>query len=149
MSDFYQFAPMAKTSKGEPLFTYDTLDTFEKAVEQFNIWTDHYHYDIVEAWIDITNNGEKVKTIHLQRAWVPINEEEVQDPHPEFMGRQLRDIVTEKLPQAVDANHRGGIVGCPGDYSFFSRAYNCNPLRTGDVGSCSKCWSQIYTGIQK
>ena len=35
MSDFYQFAPMAKTSKGKPLFTYDTLDTFEKAVKQF------------------------------------------------------------------------------------------------------------------
>ena len=145
MDDFYQFLPMAKTTKGEPLFTYNSVDTLEKAIEQFNIWTDHYHYDIVEAWVDVINNGERVKCIPFRKSWVPAdNTIESKEPHLEFIGKRLRQIISEQLPEALGEEYPGGVVGCPGDYTLFCAAYNCNK---GDTDSkCTKCWNQIYIG---
>ena len=70
MSDFFQYSPMARAKDGQVLFTYDSLDTLEEAVKQFDIWKDHYHYDIIEAWIDVSNHGNKVKTIRYKQKWV-------------------------------------------------------------------------------
>lgn len=63
--------PMAITEDGEKLFTYDSLFTIEKALNQFSIWEDHYNYNIKEAWIERTDG----KRIEVERRWVEVNED--------------------------------------------------------------------------
>ena len=59
------FWPMAVTSDGEKLFTYDSVFTLKKALEQFSIWEDHYGYKIKEAWVERTDG----KRINLEKRW--------------------------------------------------------------------------------
>lgn len=63
--------PMAIKEDGEKLFTYDSLCTIEKAMNQFSIWEDHYNYNIKEAWIERTD-GKRIK---VERRWVEVNED--------------------------------------------------------------------------
>lgn len=155
MSDFFQYSPMARTKDGQVLFTYDSMDTLEKAVKQFDIWTDHYHYDIKDAWVDITNHGKKVKTVNYTQKWVAEGETEVkpQEPYPEFIGRRLRDIILDKLPSAATDICHGGVAGCPSDYSYFNRTYDCTPDHAAydncSHESCTACWNQVYVGKDK
>lgn len=63
--------PMAITENGEKLFTYDSVFTVEKALEQFSIWADHYDYKIKEAWIERTDG----KRIEVERRWMEVKED--------------------------------------------------------------------------
>ena len=64
MAAFYY--PMAITEEGEKLFTYDSVLTVEKALQQFSIWENHYGYKLKEAWIDCTDGTR----IEAERRWV-------------------------------------------------------------------------------
>lgn len=155
MSDFFQYSPVARAKNGQVLFTYGSLDTLEEAVKQFDIWKDNYHYDIIEARVDITNHGEKVKTVNYTQKWVAEGETEVrpQEPYPEFIGRRLRDIILEKLPAVATDICHGGVAGCPSDYSYFNRTYDCTPDHAAHDNcsheSCTACWNQVYVGKDK
>lgn len=68
-----QYWPCAKyrDDNGEIklLFTYDSLLTPEKAMAVIVVnWKGYYKFDIVEAWIDVFENGEKIEVIK----WNPI-----------------------------------------------------------------------------
>lgn len=62
--------PKATTEDGEKLFTYDSVVTKEKALNQFSIWADHYGYKIKEAWIERTD-GKRIK---VERRWVEVTD---------------------------------------------------------------------------
>ena len=47
-----QYWPMAITEDGQKLFTYESATSISECVNQFEIWENHYHYKIKEAWID-------------------------------------------------------------------------------------------------
>lgn len=76
-----------------------------------------------------------------------------QEPYPEFIGRRLRDIILEKLPAAATDICHGGVAGCPSDYSYFNRTYDCTPNHTAyddcNHESCTACWNQVYVGKDK
>lgn len=63
MTDSVYYWPHAVTEDGEKLFTYDSLFTLGKALEQFSIWQDHYKYKIKEAWID-TTDGKRISVVN-------------------------------------------------------------------------------------
>jgi len=62
--------PRAVTEDGEQLFTYDSVFTKEKALNQFSIWQDHYGYKITEAWID-TTDGKRID-VRLEKRWTEV-----------------------------------------------------------------------------
>lgn len=65
------FWPLATTENGEKLFTYDSVFSVKKAMDQFSIWEDHYGYKIKDAWIERTDG----KRIRVERRWVEVNED--------------------------------------------------------------------------
>lgn len=75
------------------------------------------------------------------------------EPYPEFIGRRLRDIMTERLPQSILPGCEGGVAGCPSDYSYFNRNYDCTADHAAydncSHENCTACWNQIYTGSRK
>ena len=64
MAAFYY--PIAITEDSEKLFTYDSVSTVEKALQQFSIWENHYGYTLKEAWIGCTDGTR----IEAERRWV-------------------------------------------------------------------------------
>jgi hypothetical protein len=60
------FWPMARTNTGEKLCTRDSMPSIEKAIQQFAIWEEYYHYKIVEAWI-LT---KEKKRIDVEHRWI-------------------------------------------------------------------------------
>ena len=65
---------------------------------------------------------------------------------PEYMGKPLRNLVTDIYPKKVGWEFGAGVCGCPHDYPFFSRDYR---LCDTPGRQCSDCWDQIYTGYHK
>lgn len=51
----------------EKLFTTDPALTMQKALEQFSLWEGNF--SIIEAWIDVTEDGEKVDRLEVVRTW--------------------------------------------------------------------------------
>lgn len=65
------FYPMATaTDNGHPtnLFTYDSVTSIEKALNQFSIWEDGYGYQITEAWIHRTD-GKRIDVEKTTDGW--------------------------------------------------------------------------------
>lgn len=62
------YEPNAETKEGE-IFTQTAAHTLEEAIKQFNIWTEHYHYDIEEAWIIRREYGKENVRLNLERKW--------------------------------------------------------------------------------
>ena len=58
--------PMARTNTGEKLYNKDSAPTIEKAIRQFMLWEEYYHYKIVEAWI-LT---KEKKRIDVEHRWI-------------------------------------------------------------------------------
>lgn len=145
MSIEYTYAPMAKTADGNTLFLQNNTNSVSEAEIAFTTWADHYHYKITEAWIDVFSGDKKVNTIRYERRWVPEVKSRYEEPYPEFLGKTLRQIMTERLPSAIDETANGGIRGCPNDYAPFTEAYTC----IYRSGNCTECWNQIYEGKQK
>lgn len=150
MSEHYTYAPMAKTEDGQTLFTQHNVDRVHKAEEQFEIWENHYHYNLTEAWIDVYDGDQKVDTVFYDKSWVPTIRERIEDPHPELLGKTLRQIITDRLPSAITDLALGGVSGCPSDYALFSKEYDCTPNHSAyencSQDNCTACWNQIYGG---
>ena len=153
MSEHYTYAPMAETKDGQTLSIQDNLELLCKAEEQFEIWENHYHYRLVEAWIDIYDDDKKVNTIPYDKRWVPSMSERIEEPHPELLGKTLRQIIADRIPLAIIDSAQGGVAGCPSDYSPFSEGYNCNLDCSSDEAcnpdTCLACWNQVYKGVHK
>ena len=149
----YTYAPMAETKDGQTLSIQDNLELLCKAEEQFEIWENHYHYRLVEAWINIYDGDKKVNTVPYDKRWVPSVSERIEEPHPELLGKTLRQIIADRIPLAIIDSAQGGVAGCPSDYSPFSEEYNCTPDSSSDVDgnpyNCTACWNQVYEGVQK
>ena len=60
--------PMAMTKDGEKLFTQDAATSAEECYKQFDIWQNHYHYDIKEAWFDKHTKDGGIR-YHCSRVW--------------------------------------------------------------------------------
>ena len=59
--------PCAVLRDGERLFTTEGVRTLKRALQQFEIWEEHYKYhNIREAWIDQSDG----KRIILRKKWV-------------------------------------------------------------------------------
>ena len=68
---YWKHWPNAVTDTGEKLFTYDSCDSVEECLKQFDIWENHYHYKIADAWIDTVTLSSNVKsTVHYKKQWV-------------------------------------------------------------------------------
>lgn len=62
------YYPNAVTTDGEQLFTYEPAHSLGKALIQFDIWSEHYQYDIEKAWIVRMENGDAVR-MPVERKW--------------------------------------------------------------------------------
>ena len=60
--------PMAITDDGEKLFTTDAAFSVDECFEQFDIWANHYHCNIKEAWIDTYTDEGKARH-NCSRVW--------------------------------------------------------------------------------
>lgn len=153
MSEHHTYAPMAKTDDGHTLFVQNNVELVSKAEEQFEIWENHYHYTLVEAWIDVYDGDQKVNTVSYDKRWIPTVKERIEEPYPELLGKTLRQIVADRLPSAITDLSQGGVSGCPSDYSLFSREYDCTPDHAAyencSHDNCTACWNQVYEGVQK
>jgi hypothetical protein len=153
MSKHYTYAPWAKTTEGYTLFVQENMELMCKAEEQLELWENHYHYNLTEAWVDVYDGDQKVNTILYDKRWVPTVKEKIEEPHPELLGKTLRQIVTDSLPSAITDLAQGGVSGCPSDYTLFSREYDCTPNHTlyenRSQDTCTTCWNQVYEGVQK
>ena len=69
-NDMITYCPMAKIKpkyEGDPmdtLFTNDSCLSFMTAVAAFSVWKSS-GYDMIEAWIDMYDGDEKVKTFPI------------------------------------------------------------------------------------
>lgn len=148
MSRYYTYAPMAETENGQTLFTQHNVEQMRKAEKQFEIWEDRYHYKLTKAWIDVYDGDQKVNTVLYDKRWAPTVEEEIEEPHPEVLGKTLRQIITDRIPSAICDSVLGGVSGCPSDYSIFSKEYDCTPNHAAyencSQDNCTACWNQIY-----
>lgn len=60
-----QYWPMAITEDGQTLFTHESAKSISECIDQFEIWENHYHYKIKEAWYD--HNGKRT---YYVKKWV-------------------------------------------------------------------------------
>ena len=67
--------PMAITENGEKLFTYNSVHSIRRALQQFSIWQDNYGYKIRTALIEATDG----KIIHVEHQWVVTEVEDGSD----------------------------------------------------------------------
>lgn len=130
--------PMAKTTDGQTLFTYDSVDTIQEVQKCLETWSESYV--IVEAWADIRTNGESVGKIVFQRKWCLSTSP--------YEGKTIRSIVKETNPSQVSDDFAAGVRGCPRDYrdpvdlSSYDRCTAPGLLHT--VKDCWSCWDQVY-----
>ena len=55
----------------EQLHTYDSELTLARTQRVFDCWKNDYHLNIIKAWVDVTENGQKVKTVNVDLIKVP------------------------------------------------------------------------------
>lgn len=68
-----EYWPMAKIKEKDGTvrnqYTYDSCRTIREALDAIAVWGDFYHFNIVEAWIDL-KNGKYSERIKVERVWV-------------------------------------------------------------------------------
>lgn len=149
----YTYAPMARTNDESVLFIQNNVEHLRAAEDQFVIWENHYHYKLIEAWVDVYDGDQKINTIVYDKCWVPTVNTQIEESYPELLGKTLRQIVAELRPSSITDDAEGGVLGCPSDYSLFSKEYDCTPnhsifeCRSHEI--CTACWNQRYKGEQK
>ena len=50
------------------LYTTNPAKSLQEAVDQFALWEQDYRYHIIDAWIDVEENGKEAR-LDVERAW--------------------------------------------------------------------------------
>lgn len=67
--------------------TYDSCNNIRDALGVITAWSEFYHYDIIEAWIDL-KNGKHSERIEADHVWVAHTDEwtTIGDPYKKEEG---------------------------------------------------------------
>lgn len=63
----YIYTTFSGKENTEKLFTTEPAITMQKALEQFSLWEGNF--SIIEVWIDVYEDGEKVDRLEVVRTW--------------------------------------------------------------------------------
>lgn len=66
------FWPMAVTSEGEKLHTYDSYFNGIDALKVFEVWEQGYHHNLKEMWVRVVNEdtGEEERIVKVKRTYI-------------------------------------------------------------------------------
>ena len=54
---------LTEDGRKEPVSTYDAAMSLGEARQQIELWKDWYHFNIIEAHIDVYDHGVKIESI--------------------------------------------------------------------------------------
>ena len=81
MTEYWPYAVVDEGKKKKRLqYTYQSGISVQSCVDTIASWNEHYHMNIVDAYIDISENGKVMKRIPVTKEWIAHTDKEILNP---------------------------------------------------------------------